>query len=97
MYLLVAFVLVPIQLGYLYSLGKKRSGRFTLEGIVLFRERMPWWQYAVLGLTIVTWIVLIFLGIGEQSADFFRAQEERLILLIHHQVIHQLHVILKYQ
>ena len=73
MYLLVAFVLVPVELGYLYSLGKRRTGRFTLRGIVLFRETMPWWQYAAFGLIVATWIILMFLGIGEQSATFFRA------------------------
>ena len=73
MYLLVAFVLVPVELGYLYFRGKRRSGRFTLKGIVLFRERMPWWQYGVFGLIIVAWIILTFFGIGEQSAKFLRA------------------------
>ncbi len=34
---------------------------------------MPWWQYVVFGLTIVAWILLIFLGVGEQSAKFLRA------------------------
>ena len=73
MYVLVAFVLIPVELGYLYSLGKKRSVRITLTGIVLFRERMPWWQYLVFGLIIVTWILLTFFGIGERTATFLRA------------------------
>ncbi|UCE59211.1 MAG: CPBP family intramembrane metalloprotease [Phycisphaerales bacterium] len=73
MYLLVAVVLVPTELGYLYSLGKRRSGRFTLEGIVFFRESIPWWQYVVFGLIIAIWIVLVFFGIGEQLAKLFKA------------------------
>jgi len=73
MYLLVALVLVPTDLGCLYFLGKKRSGRFTLKGIVYFRQRMPWWQYLAFGLIIVSWILLVFLGIGAQSAEFLRA------------------------
>ena len=72
MYLLVAFVLVPTQLGYLYFLGKRKNGHLSLKGVVFFRESMPWWQYAVFGLIIVTWIASIFLGIGEQSAEFLR-------------------------
>ena len=74
MYLLAAFVLVPTELGYLYALGKKKNGRFTLKGIVSFRQGMPWWQYSVYGLIIATWILLVFLGIGAQSAEFLRAQ-----------------------
>jgi membrane protease YdiL (CAAX protease family) len=72
MYVLVALVLVPIGLGYLYCLGGKRNARFTLKQIVLFRESIPWWQYLVFGLAIATWIVLVLFGVGEQTAEFFR-------------------------
>ena len=73
MYLLAALVLVPTELGYLYCLGKKTTGRFTLKGIVSFRQGMPWWQYPVFGVIIAAWILLVFLGIGEHSANFVRA------------------------
>ena len=72
MYVLAALVLVPVELGYLYCLGKKKSGRFTLKEVVFFRQAMPWWQYPAFGLVIATWILLVFLGIGAQSAELLR-------------------------
>lgn len=41
------FVGIPIELGYLLYEGKKRNGTFSLRGIVLYRERIPIWQYVV--------------------------------------------------
>lgn len=47
--LLLGFLLIgtPIELGYLLHQGKKRNGTFSLRGIVLYRERIPIWQYVV--------------------------------------------------
>ena len=42
------FVGIPMELGYLLHEGRKRNGKLSLHGIVLFRARMPTWQYAVL-------------------------------------------------
>lgn len=39
------FILVPLELGYLLYQGKKRNGTFSLRGVVLYRERIPIWQY----------------------------------------------------
>ncbi len=39
-------VLLP-TLAELYRLGKKRNGKLSLKGIVLYRQRMPWWEYIV--------------------------------------------------
>ncbi len=39
--LAVLLVLVPLELGILFWQGKKRNGRFSLEGIVLNREKTP--------------------------------------------------------
>jgi membrane protease YdiL (CAAX protease family) len=38
-------VLVPSVLGYLYYQGYRRNGRLLLEGVVLYRDRLPWWQF----------------------------------------------------
>ena len=47
--ILLGFLLVgiPLELGYLLYQGKKRNGAFSLRGIVLYRERIPIWQYIV--------------------------------------------------
>lgn len=50
-----AFVLVPIELGYLLVQGKKKTGRFTLHGIISYQNSIPWWQYFVW--PIIIWVV----------------------------------------
>ncbi len=52
-----AFILIPVELGYLLYQGKKKTGRFTLQGIISYREAIPWWQYLV-------WVSVIFIAIG---------------------------------
>ncbi len=57
--LLLAFacVLIPVELGYLLYQGKKMTGRFTLQGIISYRNPIPWWQYPV-------WVIIIWAVIG---------------------------------
>ena len=57
LYLAFAFVLVPVELGFLLYQGKKKTGRFTLQGIISYRNPIPWWQYFV-------WVSIIFLIVG---------------------------------
>jgi uncharacterized protein len=52
-----AFILIPVELGYLFYQGKKKTGRFTLRGIISYRNSIPWWQYLV-------WVFIIFIAIG---------------------------------
>jgi membrane protease YdiL (CAAX protease family) len=40
-------VLLPFVFGLLYYEGYKRNGRLSLEGIVLYRESIPGWQYLI--------------------------------------------------
>ena len=44
LFLAFAFVLVPVELGFLLVQGKKKTGRFTLKGITSYRNPIPWWQ-----------------------------------------------------
>jgi len=53
----VALVLVPLELGYLLSEGRKRNGRYSLDGVVLYRDPIPIWQYFV-------WVPGLFVLIG---------------------------------
>lgn len=52
-----AFILIPIELGYLLYQGKKKTGRFTLQAIISYRNPIPWWQYLV-------WVLIIFIATG---------------------------------
>ena len=51
------FILIPVELGILFHRGKKKKGRFTLEGIISYRNSIPWWQYLV-------WVLIIFIATG---------------------------------
>jgi hypothetical protein len=55
--LAMAFILIPVELGYLLNQGKKKTGRFTLQGIISYRNAIPWWQYLV-------WPLIIFIVVG---------------------------------
>jgi membrane protease YdiL (CAAX protease family) len=51
----VILVLIPFQLGVLFFEGKKRNGRFSLRGVVVYRERIPLWQYFLWVPLLVIW------------------------------------------
>jgi len=51
------FVLIPIELGVLLWQGKRRNGKLSLKGIVLYRRRYGWWQS-------ILWILVIFITSG---------------------------------
>jgi len=55
-----AFVLIPVELGYLLYQGKKKTGRFTLQGIISYRNPIPWWQYFVWPIILVVVTGAIF-------------------------------------
>jgi hypothetical protein len=53
--LAILFILIPFELGYLLYQGKKQNGRISLQGIVLFRDRLPVWQLALLVVGLLIW------------------------------------------
>ncbi len=65
------FTLFSFQLGYLYYLGKKKNGNLSLQGVVLYKEKMPWWQYILLGVPIVAWMMFVLIG-GWEINQFLR-------------------------
>jgi membrane protease YdiL (CAAX protease family) len=64
-------VLTPFQLGFLLYQGQKLNGRPSLRGVVLFRERMPAWQYLVLSLLIFAWLALVWFVLKPAANRFF--------------------------
>jgi uncharacterized protein len=49
----ILLTLVPFELGFLLYEGKKKNGRFSLQGVVLYRTRIPIWQYFL-------WVPIMF-------------------------------------
>jgi membrane protease YdiL (CAAX protease family) len=68
--LAILLILIPFELGFLLYQGKKRNGRFSLEGIVLFREHTPAWQTILLVLVLFVWSGLMF-GLLPKVDDYF--------------------------
>jgi membrane protease YdiL (CAAX protease family) len=60
LYLAILLILIPFELGFLLYQGKKLNGRFSLEGVVLFRERIPIWQMILLTTVLFGWSGLVF-------------------------------------
>ena len=58
--LVVLFVLVPLELGILFWHGKKRNGRFSLDGVVLNSEKTPRGAFVLWTLAALFGAVLFF-------------------------------------
>jgi uncharacterized protein len=43
--LAVLVAAIPSQLGHLLYQGYRRNGRLSLTGVVIFRQRLPFWRY----------------------------------------------------
>ena len=57
LYLAILLILIPFELGFLFYQGKKLNRRYSLDGVVLFRERTPIWQ-------MIFWIIVLFAWSG---------------------------------
>jgi uncharacterized protein len=69
----VGFVLLPSRLGWLLYLGSRRNSRPSLEGVVLYRERMPVRRLVLLGLALLVWAVLVSASLSRLDALLFEA------------------------
>ena len=70
-------VLIPFELGFLFYQGKK-AGTNSLEGIVLYRQPIPFWQYLI-------WVPIIFVlsGLIFMNYAFPTVQPETILRLLH--------------
>ncbi len=56
----IPLVLVPSELGYLLFQGKKLNGHYSLKGIILFKDRVPLWQFFLFVPLLLGWGVFCF-------------------------------------
>jgi uncharacterized protein len=63
-FLAIPFVLIPFELGYLLREGRRRNGRISLEGVVVYREPIPLWQFVLLVIGLFLWSGVAFGLIG---------------------------------
>ena len=66
----IGVVIIPFELGTLLYLGWQRNGRLSLEGVVLYREPIPLWQYALLVPAGVALMVFAFFAVGPPTDSF---------------------------
>jgi len=59
--LAILFVLIPLELGYLFYQGKRKNGRFSLKGIILYREKISVGEYLVIIPAVYFFVVIISL------------------------------------
>jgi len=64
------FILIPFELGYMLYQGKKINGKFSLKGIILFKEEISKWQYIIYTIPIIIWIFLVY-GVLAPPIDNF--------------------------
>lgn len=70
LYLAIAIVMIPFEMGYMLYMGRIETGRFSLKGILLYRSTIPWWQYVLLILPMLVW-AFILLSYISQPIDRF--------------------------
>jgi membrane protease YdiL (CAAX protease family) len=70
--LAILIVLIPFELGYLYFEGRRLNGRYSLAGVVIFREEVPLWQFVLLVIALVLWGGLIFTAFSRVDSYFVR-------------------------
>ena len=59
--LAVLLIDIPVMLGVMFNEGKKLNGRFSLEGVVLYREKVSWKTFLLvfIGAFIVLYLLLV--------------------------------------
>jgi membrane protease YdiL (CAAX protease family) len=63
-FLAIPFVLIPFELGYLLREARRCNGRISLEGVVVYREPIPLWQFVLLVIGLFLWSGVAFGLIG---------------------------------
>lgn len=69
LFLAVAIVLIPFELGYILYQGTRKNKTLSLKGIVLYRRTIPLWQYVVLIPPMLAWALVAYLIIAPPIQD----------------------------
>src|SRR5687768_9819389 len=54
-----ALVLVPLLVGPLLYLGWRRNGRLSIDGVVLYRETLPFTRLAIVVGALLAWAIVV--------------------------------------
>ncbi len=74
LFLGIPLVIVPIKLGYLLYQAKRTTGRWSLAGVVSYREKLPVRKYALWSLPLIAWwIVMLIVSVSMVDARIAEA------------------------
>ncbi len=71
LFIAIAIVLVPFELGYLLIQGKKLHGRCSLRGVILFNESIPLRQAMIFIPLLLLWAVFCFGYLSPRLDPYF--------------------------
>ena len=74
LFLAVMLVLIPFELGYILYQAKRRNKKFSLEGIVLYRRKIPKWQHLVIIPLFLAWAIISFFIIAPPIQDNLKGE-----------------------
>jgi membrane protease YdiL (CAAX protease family) len=74
LFLAVMLVLVPFELGYILYQAKKINKTFLLKGIVLYRQKIPKWQHALIIPLFLIWAFISYFLISPPIQDYLRQE-----------------------
>jgi uncharacterized protein len=60
LFVAIVFILIPFELGYLLYEGRRTTGHFTLQNVVLYREPMPFRYYLLFVPLLLAWMLAVF-------------------------------------
>ncbi|UCD48520.1 MAG: CPBP family intramembrane metalloprotease [Phycisphaerales bacterium] len=63
-FLAVTFALIPFELGCILYQAKRQNRTWSLKGIVLYREKIPNWQYVAFIPPLLAWALVCFILIS---------------------------------
>ena len=69
LFLAVMLVLIPFELGYILYQSKRRDKKFSLEGIVLYRRKIPKRQHLIIIPLFLAWAIISFFIIAPPIQD----------------------------
>ncbi len=61
LFLGIGVVIVPLELGILLAVAKRRTGSWSLGPILPYNERMPWRNYLKRGFPLYVWFIVLFI------------------------------------
>jgi membrane protease YdiL (CAAX protease family) len=74
LFLAVVLVLIPFELGYILFQAKRRNKKFSLKGIILYRQKLPVWQYVALIPPFLAWALVSYFIVAPPIQDSLKGE-----------------------